>query len=56
MKALVPNHKMVLLNVKVTIAEKRQILLSAKKFANGNMSAWLRFASMNHKPARADLV
>lgn len=41
-----------LVNFKVTKQTHSAIIAQAKKFAKGNTSAWLRYAAMNHKPAK----
>ena len=42
-------------NFKTTDAEWTAIRANAKKYANGNLSLWLRYAGMNHIPRKKDL-
>lgn len=56
LKSLVRNNKKVLINVKVTPDEERRIRANAKRFAKGNLSAWLRWASMKHRPSPSELT
>lgn len=44
-----------LINFKATEEEEKAILANAKKYAGGNMSAWIRFASQNFIPKASDL-
>lgn len=41
-----------LLNIKVSPADRRALDAAAKKYAGGNLSAWLRFAGMVFKPSK----
>jgi hypothetical protein len=45
-----------LLNIKVTTWEEAIIDSLAKKFAGGNKSEWIRFASLNFQPRKKDLA
>lgn len=45
-----------LLNIKVTKLEESYIRMKAEKFAEGNMSEWIRYAAINFKPVSSDLV
>ncbi len=57
LKAAVPKEiDWNLINFKVTAAEKKKIVALAKKYAGGNVSLWLRYASMNCTPRKADLA
>lgn len=44
-----------LINLKVTSEELKAIRGRAKRFANGNVSRWMRFAGLNHTPRSKDL-
>ena len=44
-----------LLNFKATDKETSKIIKNAKKYANGNVSEWIRFSSMNFVPNDSDL-
>lgn len=46
----------ILINFKLTLAEKKVLLEKAKKYARGNLSLWLRYAAINHQPPKKDLV
>lgn len=41
-----------LLNIKVSPADRRALDAAAKKYAKGNLSAWLRFAGTMFKPSK----
>lgn len=41
-----------LLNLKVTDKDRRKLNAQAKKYTNGNISAWLRLAGSAFKPAK----
>ncbi len=57
LKAAVPKvQDFHLINFKVTAAEKKSIAALAKKYAGGNVSLWLRYASMHCKPRKIDLA
>jgi uncharacterized protein (DUF1778 family) len=45
-----------LLNLKVTDEERKLIKLNADKYANGNISEWVRYASLNFLPEEKDLI
>lgn len=42
-------------NTKVDAKERIIIEKNAKKYANGNLSLWIRQAAMNYKPRSCDL-
>ena len=50
------NPKKTLINLKVSPAEMKAIQENATKYAGGNYSAWLRYAGMNFKPSKSELV
>lgn len=41
-----------LINLKVASKDLELLVARAKKFANGNLSAWLRYAGQNHTPVK----
>jgi hypothetical protein len=43
-------------NFKATDSQMKKIVRNAKKFANGNLSAWLRHAASNYKPKKSEMV
>lgn len=45
-----------LITLKLTPKEKRELLAKAKKYADGNLSLWLRYAGSRHKPTKSDLA
>jgi hypothetical protein len=49
-------EKPVLINLKVLKADMELIVNRAKKYADGNVSMWLRYAGSNHIPKKKDLV
>ena len=44
-----------LLNLKVSKADRAALNAQAKKYAQGNLSAWLRFAGTQFKPKKSQL-
>lgn len=39
------------------LKQEREVLTArAKRFANGNLSAWLRYAGMHYKPAKSVII
>lgn len=43
-RKLVKTSRLTLLNIKVSAADRAALVRAARKNANGNLSAWLRFA------------
>ncbi len=54
LKALIVPKKQ-LVNFKATSKEIKLIQENADKYAQGNYSAWLRYAGINFKPNKKDL-
>jgi hypothetical protein len=48
--------KKTLINLKVTDVELRLIKDKAKKYTNGNISAWMRYASSQLNPKKKDVT
>ncbi len=48
--------KKVPVNLKMEHEEKEAIQVQADLYAGGNLSAWLRYAGLNHKPRKGDLI
>lgn len=48
-------EKAILVNFKIEKNLLRMLTAKAKKYANGNISRWLRFAGINHVPKRKEL-
>lgn len=44
--------EMSLLNLKITAVDKRRINANARRYAGGNLSAWLRHAGIAFKPGK----
>lgn len=44
------------LNLKVSAEVEEALQKQADKYANGNLSEWLRYAGLNHVPPKKDLV
>lgn len=49
-----PYVRKIVLPIKVNSEEMRKILLHAGAFTKGNVSAWVRYAALNFKPAKGD--
>ena len=47
-----PREKLVLINLKVSVKDRDAILDAARKFTNGNVSQWLRFAGTRFRPSK----
>ena len=50
-----PKHTK-LINVKVTKNQAEKMQSNADKYCEGNLSAWLRYSSIKHKPRKSELV
>ncbi len=46
--------KRTLLNLKVTDAQRKVMTANAKRFADGNISEWLRVAGVKYKASKKD--
>jgi hypothetical protein len=45
-----------LMNLKVTARERDVLELQADKYANGNLSAWLRHAGRHYCPKKGEFI
>lgn len=45
-----------IVNVKMTSADRRLLIANAKKWAGGNVSAWLRYAGTVFTPKRGEKI
>jgi hypothetical protein len=54
-KAAKPTTGLSLLNLKVSKADRAALNAQAKRYAAGNLSAWLRFAGVTFKPKKSQL-
>lgn len=43
-------EKRIMLNIRVSLKERKALLAAAKKFTKGNLSLWLRVAGLAYKP------
>jgi len=43
-------------NLRVSYIEYKKIKDLADKYANGNVSSWMRYAARTHKPRKKDLT
>jgi hypothetical protein len=50
-----PHTRAIVVSFKVNSEEMREILARARAYAQGNVSEWVRFASVKLKPAKEDL-
>jgi hypothetical protein len=48
--------KSVIFNIKVSPLERKRLIMQAKKYANGNLSAWLRYAGTYYRPSKTELI
>lgn len=44
------NEQRFIINLKVTVKECDQLNAAARKYTDGNVSAWLRLAGLNFRP------
>lgn len=49
-----PHARKIVLTFKVNAEEMKTLLARAHGFTEGNVSEWIRYASMYYKPARED--
>ncbi len=52
---ILKRNKRKLLNFKANKNERETIQAKANLFTGGNISAWIRYASLNHSPAAQEL-
>lgn len=45
-----------IVNVKISAAERKRLQANADKFAQGNLSAWLRHSGRQYTPRRGEKV
>lgn len=45
-------EKLPVINLKITSADRKAILANAKRYAKGNLSAWLRAAGLEYIPPK----
>lgn len=50
------SEEVTLINFKTTKGEKKALQTKANKFADGNLSFWLRYAALNHTPKKTDIA
>lgn len=48
--------KPILVPIKIPPTQLRALKLQAKKYADGNLSAWLRHAGLRYRPKRGEVV
>lgn len=56
LKAKKPKKAKTLLNLKVSGKDRSHLLTLAKKYAGGNLSAWLRHSALNYKPGKTEVI
>lgn len=45
-----------IVNIKTSRADRKALKDQAAKYADGNLSAWMRYAGLHHKPKRGEKV
>lgn len=51
MSSITPKkEKLTLINIKVSEKDRKRLMIQAKRYAEGNLSAWLRYAGINYVP------
>ena len=55
-KSMFNKNKSRLINLRVSQKEEAAIQKKADKFANGNYSAWLRYAGANYTPSKEEII
>lgn len=43
-------------NFKIAPSEYEKLEEKAKQYTNGNVSEWIRYAALNHKPSKSELA
>lgn len=50
-KSITPKkEKLTLINIKVSEEDRKLLMSQAKRYADGNLSAWLRYAGIHYVP------
>ncbi len=44
------------INLKTTRSERAELLVNARKYADGNLSAWIRHAGLKYRPAKGEKI
>lgn len=52
---ILAREKTTTINLKMTAKEKAELERKAKLYANGNLSAWLRYAGLHLVPSKKEL-
>lgn len=55
LKQVAENHRR-MMALKVSQKEKRLMQERAKHYCEGNLSEWIRYAALNHRPLESELV
>lgn len=50
-----PHTRAIVVPFKVNAEEMRELLARANAYTQGNVSEWVRYAALKHKPAKEDL-
>jgi len=48
--------KTILMNLKISEEDLLAIKVKANYYTKGNVSMWMRYAALNHRPKKADLM
>jgi len=51
----ISNAKKTLMNFKIVDSDRKKIVENAHKYTGGNISAWIKYASINYKPKKDEL-
>lgn len=55
-KPINPNRRDIRVNARVNTREMAVIMSWAIKYTKGDLSGWIRYAALNFKPGKKDLV
>jgi len=51
----ISNAKKTLMNFKISNQDRKAVIENANKYTGGNISAWVKYASLNYKPKKGEL-
>lgn len=55
-KKSVSKSELIMVPIRIHPREIKQIKANAKKYAFGNSSAWMRYASLRYRPKRGEVI
>lgn len=55
-KVKAANDALEVINLKVTSRDRKRLEQNAKRYADGNLSAWLRYVGMQYTPKKGEEI